>query len=123
MPFYPEGYTGSLLGGDIDYGFDQVINKENDVDYDDEPAMEKTTDKNCKPPDPVTACFENCNEGAKDLRKRCIEENKIHVEKLKAMGCKGTRCSTKKLTKTCKKSKPKKKKSCAKKAKKAKAKK
>ena len=57
---------------------------------------------NC-PTDPINECFKACNEAAKARTKQCRELNKEHVKTMKAMGCKGTTCSVKTQTKTCKK--------------------
>ena len=74
-------------------------------------AVNQQNQQNCPPPDPTSECFKACNQTAKVLAKRCREYNKEYVKRMKAMGCKGTTCKTRSMTKTCSK----KKKACKKK--------
>ena len=55
-------------------------------------------------------CYKQCQELDKQKNEHCKELNRLHVEAMKAAGCKGTKCSTKPFGKTCRKRKAKKKK-------------
>ncbi|MGL5936092.1 MAG: hypothetical protein ACRCZI_10795 [Cetobacterium sp.] len=84
-----------------------------------DPMPPKPSDpKTCPPSDPVNDCFQGCNDQAKMKQKWCKAKIKEFVESMKAQGCKGTSCSVKGLTKTCRRRKKAKRKPCSSKSKK-----
>lgn len=51
----------------------------------------------CRPID----CYEQCRENDKAKREACQELNRVHVEAMKAAGCKYTSCKTPSFAKSC----------------------
>jgi len=47
-------------------------------------------------------CYAQCKEMDKEKQKMCAAANKVHVAKMKELGCKGTACRTSRLGKSCK---------------------
>lgn len=51
----------------------------------------------CKP----LSCYERCKMADKERTRQCRELNRQYEQQMKAIGCEGTRCSTKAQGKTC----------------------
>lgn len=62
------------------------------------PSLPNTTGSYC----PVN-CYETCKQRDIRMRELCRIKNEIHVKAMKAMGCKGTACSTPSFAKSCSK--------------------